>query len=315
MAKGVKPMMSMRNLRKLILTSILILFAAINVAEVSAAKLLYGQGRFWRLEHVVHETSYLFGTVHVPDKIVTEIPASVDQAMNRAEFIAFEILQDEKAQKRAGELMALPPDQSLRALIGDQLFAQSGILAARYGLQPQQIDRLKPWALVTIFSLTPEQMAMRQKGVQALDFQLQRRAAAKQKQLFGLEDLMGQLRIFDSMPKADQVQLLDVTVKAGQRQEEMMRKLIELYLNGDLDGIHDMMVWQNNLAGPEFAAKFEERFLLKRNRRMARKALARMKQGSTFIAVGALHLPGEEGLVNLFTKQGYRATRIKLLLQ
>lgn len=308
-------MISTRKTNNLILAGLLILLALASVAEVSAAKLLYGQGRFWRLEHVVHDTSYLFGTVHVPDKSVTEVPAAVDQAIDRAEFVAFEILQDEKAQKRAGELMTLPQQQSLRALIGDQLFTQSGIIAARYGLQPQQIDRLKPWALVTVFSLTPKQMAMRQKGIQALDFQLQNRAAAKQKKLVGLEDLMSQLRIFDSMPKVEQVQLLDVTVKAAQRQEEMMQNLITKYLNSDLDGIYDMMVWQNSLAGPEFAAKFEERFLLKRNRQMARKALNQMKRGSTFIAVGALHLPGKEGLVNLFAKKGYRATRIKLLRQ
>ncbi len=285
-------------------------FVAGNILPASAQELLHGQGRFWRLDHNKFKTSYVFGTIHLPDRSVTIIPTEVKLAISKSKYAAFEILEDKVAEAQAGRLMVLQPPQTLRSIIGDRMFAEAGGFANRYGLNTQQINRLKPWALVTIFSLTPEQIAMRQKGVLALDFLLQRKAAASKKVLVGLEDLIGQLNTFDSMSMHHQVLLLRVTLQTGRHQQKMMSAMIQCYLAGDIVALYKMMKWQSDLGGGEFARLFEDRFLNRRNIEMAKTARETMVKGSTFIAVGALHLPGETGLLNLFEKQGYRLRRI-----
>ena len=55
---------------------------------------------------------------------------------------------------------------------------------------------------------------------------------------------------------------------------------------------------------------FEQRIIIDRNHRMAERALPILADGNAFIAVGALHLPGKEGLVELFRQAGFTVTRV-----
>ena len=55
---------------------------------------------------------------------------------------------------------------------------------------------------------------------------------------------------------------------------------------------------------------FEEDFVVSRNQRMAERLLDKIDGGGAFVAVGALHLPGEQGLVHLMEESGYKVSRV-----
>jgi uncharacterized protein YbaP (TraB family) len=83
-----------------------------------------------------------------------------------------------------------------------------------------------------------------------------------------------------------------------------------LYLARDLAGMEVM--WEESLAElePQTAALFRARLIDNRNKLMVKRMATRLKEGRSFIAVGALHLPGEKGVLRLLEKKGYTVTRV-----
>ena len=62
---------------------------------------------------------------------------------------------------------------------------------------------------------------------------------------------------------------------------------------------------------PAVAQRFNERLVTGRNRSMTERLVALFARGSTFVAVGAMHLPGEEGILSLLERRGYTVTRLQ----
>ena len=61
---------------------------------------------------------------------------------------------------------------------------------------------------------------------------------------------------------------------------------------------------------PQLVARFTNKLITRRNHRMAERMQSRLRSGGRFIAVGALHLPGRDGLLRLLSQQGYTLTRV-----
>ncbi len=282
------------------------------VAPALSQDLLNGQGRFWRLDKAGLPPSYLFGTIHIPDPRVTDLPPAVEEAMRQSRQFIFELVHDADTDRRVAVRMALPPSQNLQNILPPKLFANTVAYARRYGLPEAQVRRFKPWALVLVFALTPEQLAQMAQGGVPLDLKLQQIAASLGGGLNAFETIDGQLDVFDTMALEDQVRLLSSTVRLADRQQTLMRDMIANYLKGDLSAIYALMETQLDPEGQAFADLFKQKLLNDRNRQMARVAADFLPEGRVFIAVGALHLPGELGLVNLLRQQGYTATRIEL---
>ena len=70
------------------------------------------------------------------------------------------------------------------------------------------------------------------------------------------------------------------------------------------------MVEELEAESPEVLRSFQEDLLDRRNLRMADRMEERLQEGGAFVAVGALHLPGEKGILSLLNSKGYRLTRL-----
>ncbi|MEJ2452394.1 MAG: TraB/GumN family protein [Gammaproteobacteria bacterium] len=84
-----------------------------------------------------------------------------------------------------------------------------------------------------------------------------------------------------------------------------LQSLIDLYLARDLAGLEAINNQQLQSADAKLAADVEQRLILTRNHRMVMRMQARLQEGYAFIAVGALHLPGEQGILKLLEEHGY----------
>ncbi|MGQ3293384.1 MAG: TraB/GumN family protein, partial [Shinella sp.] len=141
---------------------------------------------------------------------------------------------------------------------------------------------------------------------------LARDALADGKTLKGLETLIEQISALDSLPIEPQVEGLVQTLALGDTLKDVIETMSQLYLAGDTGMIMPMM----RAAAPQTDddkaayADFEQRIIIDRNHTMAERAAPILANGNVFIAVGSLHLPGAEGVVELLRKQGFTVTAV-----
>ena len=116
--------------------------------------------------------------------------------------------------------------------------------------------------------------------------------------------------MFNDMAEADQIAMLDATISQSDQVEAMFEKMRGAYLDQNPAQIFEMMQAQQTGFDPGLVETFTERLLDARNERMAERMQPRLAEGGAFVAVGALHLPGEGGILKLLEGQGYQLTRL-----
>jgi uncharacterized protein YbaP (TraB family) len=139
-----------------------------------------------------------------------------------------------------------------------------------------------------------------------LDFQLSLRASGSGLEVLGLETLEEQLSFLENLSLQQQLELLDQALADHARVQEIHDLMVDSYLYRPLDDLMQVAAEQMDSLEPATRRYFQEEGIDARNRRMVDKALPLLKEGCTFIAVGALHLPGEAGMLDLLEAAGYR---------
>lgn len=261
-----------------------------------------GQGLLWRIHKPKVPASYLFGTIHVDDKRVKQLSDQVRKRFDESKALCLEILPDRETQVGIGLAMLLPEGVMLDGLLGDALFTRLSLQLNRRGITPMAALRLKPWAAMVALSRPQSQ------GGYALDEQLYHWGNHQSKSLCALETLQEQLAVFDELTHVDQITLLEETLDHLPELKEMNEALIQIYLKGDLDGIYEKSMELNRTPDQGLSKRLRESLIDRRNKTMVLRMKPYLEKGRAFIAVGALHLPGEQGLIRLLVKEGYAVT-------
>ena len=278
--------------------------------SVWAGELPYGQGLLWQVKAPNGRSSHVLGTFHTSDPRVLALPAPVVEALEGSEALAIEIVLTPLEQQAMALAAMLSDGRSLEQILGPELFARSAIAAQSYGLGAAQLRRFKPWGLLSLFAMPPEEIQRQQRGARALDFHLQDLAKSRGKQLVALETVAEQIDLFDSLSEEEQVMLLKSTLDEQENNPTLFDDLVANYLARDLTSIQGMMTELSKDVDPEFQARFVERLIDERNRTMVKRAEPLLSRGKALIAVGALHLPGEQGILNLLAERGYEVSRV-----
>lgn len=158
------------------------------------------------------------------------------------------------------------------------------------------------------------EMARKAEGVEFLDIKIANTARDQGKQLLGLESVGEQMAAMADLPMEFHVRGLVETIRLADLMPDIMATMTDLYLEGEIAQVMPVVL----AAGPEQLeddasgyAAFEKRIVTMRNHVMAERAGPILDAGNAFIAVGALHLPGEEGLVTLLQDAGYTVTAVR----
>ena len=168
------------------------------------------------------------------------------------------------------------------------------------------LRRLKPWAAAAAISIPPEERAGQATGCLPLDQVLQRTATKRGIPVYGLESVDEQLNLMDCLPVGDQIKLLRQAVADSAQVSKLVAAMKKFYLARDISGLFAWMRRQAAGQDPRLREIIQDRMIDARNRLMT----ARMKGGRAFVAVGAAHLPGKNGVLNLLTRRGYRISRV-----
>jgi len=278
---------------------------ALFLAAAPAIAQRYDQGLLWRVE-APSGASHVFGTIHVADPRVTALPPPVTQAFNESRSLIVELTMEPANVMALATRMVLQDGRELPAIAGNELFGRAASLIGKYGLPEPVLRLFKPWA-AALFLMVPQHDPEK-----VLDIVLVRTAAAQGKPVHELESISEQVDIFDGMTEADQVALLRHAVENHDRMPKVTNRLIEAWLARDLAAL--WRIGQEGVGESEEARRldkvFRGRLLTERNVRMAERLEARLKAGSAFVAIGALHLYGNDGVLALLAKRGWKVTRV-----
>jgi uncharacterized protein YbaP (TraB family) len=269
----------------------------------------FGQGVLWRVEKA-GAVSHVFGTVHSVDERVVNLAPRVADTFAAARNLSIEMIDDQATQSKLTVAMLIPGGRTLEEILGPELFAETVKVGERYGFQPAALERLKPWAPFLFYSYPPSEFHRIAAGMQPLDQRLQHDAEARAIPVYGLETPEEQIATFDEMKESDQVALLAGVVTQNPTIEEQFAAIIEHYVARDVAAIVAMTEAQTGEGDEALMRMFQQRLITDRNHRMADRMAARLEEGGAFVAIGALHLPGEEGVLNLLKQRGFEISRV-----
>jgi len=287
------------NLAVLLAMALFFLLAATTRADTDRS-----HGLLWEISKTGQVPSHLFGTIHSEDPGVVDLPVPVKQAFDASNSVALEVLLDTEAMMYSSTAMLMLDGRSLSGVLGVPLYKQVAEAIVSRGVPEPVLNRMKPWAAAVTLS-TP----VLETG-QVLDMVLYKDALQQEKPVYGLETVREQLDLFDALSESDQIILLRDAVENLPALEAMNAELLKAYKQRDLAGLLTINETSMQTGDQRLAKDFQRRVVDDRNHLMAERMQPYLQQGKAFVAVGALHLPGETGLLNLLEQQGYTVRRV-----
>lgn len=285
--------------------------------ETEAARTPNAGALLWRLERPGRPASHLFGTIHVSDDRVNALSLATRAAHASARQVALEVadLSSEALDAALKAVQHLLVDGDGRSL-ATQLDAAESAAARRAleraGMPGGAIEWVRPWVVTMTLSLTECERQRSVAGLKALDARLADGARQRGTRVVGLETFEDQLRALAGVPADDQLTVLKASLKLEPIKNDMIETLVRLYLGRRLGHVWPLQeeMWRRAGFAADSFASFRRELITRRNLHMRDAALPLLEAGNAFIAVGALHLPGEEGLVELLRLAGWSATAV-----
>jgi hypothetical protein len=269
----------------------------------------------WKIERAGRSTSYLFGTVHLTDERVTKLSPAVEQALSQSKTVALEVSDiSEKATAtviaQSAPLVMFTDGRRLDGLLSGTEYDTVKRIISRSGMPSDLAALFKPWIVTMIMSVSDCERTSIQQGARVLDMKIAEVGKARGLQVVGLETIPEQLQALAAVPEPQQLDMLRASLKFADRTNDMMETLVQLYLERKISAAlpFQIAIAKQVGIGNEAFAGFQEKLLTDRNIKMRATAEPLLEQGGVFIAIGALHLPGRQGLVALLREAGYTVT-------
>lgn len=285
-----------------------------------AALIPNGSGLFWQISKSGTKPSYLYGTMHVTDPRVLNLSDTVTAAIDQADTVVIEtldLLDPQKAQAAVLKQPSLTMFTDGSTLTSSMSQEDAAFLEAELksrGIAISLVAQFKPWMIMSLVAVSDCETARKANGVQILDFQIIEQAKANGKNIKGLESITEQLSAMASLPIEFQVRGLLESLRLGDLNKDVMETMVSLYADQEIGLIAPAIkaiaaeLGQEDIDDESFG-DFEAKIITERNYLMAERSEPILQEGNAFIAVGALHLPGEEGVIELLRERGYTVTR------
>jgi len=258
------------------------------------------QALFWAIQKDGQAAGYLLGTIHSEDPRVLDFSEDFIARLSSNDVFAMEMVPDLPTLARLTEYMHYPPGQNLESVIGTERYNKLDSALSGYKLPPQFLSKMKPWAAMMTLSTPPPETGF------FMDLSLSLRASGSGLKVVGLETLEQQLSFLENMPMPMQLSLLDQAIAEFGGVRAAHDEMVDAYLRNNLPELQALSDEQLKAVGEEAGRYFMASGIHARNFRMFESLLHQIENKRVFIAVGALHLPGEKGLINLLRLKGFK---------
>ena len=285
---------------------LLVLFSISSLSALARSQEVADEAIFWSIHKNGEPAGYLLGTIHSEDPRVLDFSDDFLDKLRGNRVFAMELVPDLPTLARLTEYMHYPPGTTLESVIGVDRFNALSSAMSVYRVPPDFISRMKPWAAMMTLSTPPPQTGF------FMDLSLSLRASGTGLKVVGLETLEQQLSFLEEMPMPMQLSLLDQAIAEYARVKEAHDEMVNAYLENNLVELQAMSDDQLEAVGKVASDYFMKSGIHARNLRMAESLLPHLENSTVFIAVGALHLPGKEGLLNLLRQQGFELSPLEM---
>jgi uncharacterized protein YbaP (TraB family) len=262
---------------------------------------------FWSVKGR-HNTVYLLGSVHMLKPADSALPAEALHAYADSKLLVMELdLNDISADQllvASQQRATLPPGQTLAGVLGPQLYSRFASQMQGDGVQPELLDHSQPW----FAALMLEQMELAKSGFEpaaGIDEQFAQLAHADHKPVIGLETIDEQLAIFANLPLDQQRQYLSSTLDDSGTDASDTQAIVLAWQHGDLARLEQLL-----REGSSDSPELYRMLTTERNRKWLPKIIGLLNDDDNcLVIVGAMHLIGHDGVVELLQRQGYLAVQ------
>ncbi|WP_299122425.1 TraB/GumN family protein [uncultured Winogradskyella sp.] len=280
--------------------SILVL-TCLSILSINAQKL--ENSILWKIEgNDLENASYLFGTIHITCDATLE--ADVQKALDETSQIVLEIdMDDPSMQTKMMGGMYMKDGKKISDLVSEEEFAIiDALITKEVGMPLKMVETIKPFFLIAM--MYPKMIDC---PMQSFEEELMKVAKEQEEEINGLETIEDQMQVFEDIPYEDQVADLLKTAKDNlTNDKETFAKMLKVYKEENIDAMVDMMDDDEDSS----IAKHQDIMLENRNKNWISKIGDYAKDQPTFFGVGAGHLAGETGVINLLREAGYKVTPV-----
>jgi uncharacterized protein len=255
-------------------------------------------------------TVYLLGSVHFMKKDVYPLAGVIEEAFERCETLAVEA---DITNIAPGTFQALrqaafyAPGDSIVNHVSGQTYAYIAEEAAGLGLPAGAINRQRPWFLGIMMS-SLELMRLGYDPNYGIDKHFLTQATGKKK-IVELESLDYQINLLAGLPDGEQESFLLYTVKDLKSLGEQVDALMDAWGTGNSRAIASILT--KSIENDDGLKAVYGKIMTDRNRNMARKIATYLRSGGrVFVVVSAGHLVGDNGIIELLRKEGYRIDQL-----
>lgn len=261
----------------------------------------------WRATGSGGTEVYLLGSIHALPEDAYPLAAVIDEAFASAHTVFFEVDMEDTSALGGGMMVAglLPPETRL----GDVLDPETRRLVDAHleatGLSFGTFEGMRPW--MTALALTSIELMKAGFSAEAgVDFHLARRARDEGKEIEAFETADYQIGLFSEMDEASSRAFLRYTLRDIDAVVSQLEVLTEAWKNGDVATLSALLTE----AFSEEPELFERMVTVRNLAWLPRVEQLLNGDDTTMVVVGALHLVGPGGLIEMLRKQGYQVEQL-----
>ncbi len=260
-------------------------------------------GLLWEVKHPsAKHTSYLFGTMHSGTKAAYTFAESAKAKIEASDVFAMEMLPDENLDLSLMMALVMKDGTTLKSLFTEeQYFLLDSLLTAATGFPLMMLDNLQPIVLMAVM----EQASFENDFELPLDLFLYEFAKSKRKKTIGIETASEQLQALQALSYKEQAEMISLELAKMNQIAAGADSLSFFYANGMMDSL---LALNSRNPMPE---KLERALLADRNLKMAERIARMAMKENVFAAIGALHLPGADGVLELLRQKGFKVEPVR----
>ncbi|AKP50318.1 TraB/GumN family protein [Cyclobacterium amurskyense] len=262
------------------------------------------EGVFWEIVSQDNpQPSYLFGTIHLICEEDFNINDQVTSALSKTDVLVLEIDMDDPHLQSVMRANLFNKDgQKINDFLNKEEYEDiRTFLKERTGMDLDMLQEMRPMILMSLLYNN-----FLECETKSFENELMLLAKEENVEVAGLETVENQMSLFDLIPLEDQYESFYTYINDIEKGQEEFRLLIEAYKHEKISELFEMVS-----ESPEYK-DYQDILLADRNKNWVAPMEKIMKDSSAFFAVGAGHLAGPEGLINLLKREGYEVNRIHL---
>jgi uncharacterized protein YbaP (TraB family) len=301
-----KKEMNMKRISAGLLASVLSLSSCAQTTDIKPSD--NPKTLLWKVSgNGLSKPSYLFGTIHAICAEDGVLSSNMKKIIRNADDVYFELDLDNMMEMLMGAAkMQMNGDTTLKDLLSPEDYIKvKNYYEEKSSLLPfSMIERLKPF----MATATIQEGNMPCENPAAMEQIIMEEAKASEKEIRGLESVAYQVGVLDSIPyKLQAEQLVEFINNSGKGDNSAeMKEMMKAYKEQDLSKLEQMIV-RSDVS----ISSYTDILLYNRNRNWVKKLKTIMPGKTLLIAVGAGHLPGDQGVINLLRKEGYKVEPIE----